>query len=499
MVFYISLVLLLLVLVELALSSLVKSYWRVPFGVSAIVLIGSLSLSLLIVDFSLFSGLVVLISAFRVINLVRLIKANKKPKYLANIYKRSLLFLGAYLIVLDLLYLAYIELNLSLYWLLYLLMGISFVCLLAMALSLSRSLKKMKIRSSLEYISDQNLPTLTVAIPARNETEDLDACLASLVSSDYPKLEILVLDDCSQTKHTPEIIKSFAQSGVRFIEGQEPPSSYTAKNYAYEQLLDQASSKLILFCGVDVRFDKSTLRLMVEELIDRKKRMASFMPINMTGNLSPIERLAIQPWRYFFEIATPRRQFNRPAVLSTCWLIYASDLKELGGFRGVSRDVLPERYFAKQIVRKYQAYSFLRTKESPIAFKCQKSYQAQLSTAKRTYYPLMGSRLENVLVVSLLKLDVLCLPFVLLVYGLIVGNIALSLICLAMFLIGSVCFMVVANETYDKLDYFSLIFMPFLALFDIYQGVKSMWLYEFSQVIWKDRNVCIPTMRQLSA
>jgi hypothetical protein len=35
---------------------------------------------------------------------------------------------------------------------------------------------------------------------------------------------------------------------------------------------------------------------------------------------------------------------------------------------------------------------------------------------------------------------------------------------------------------------------PFAAIYDICMLNYSMWQYEFGEVIWKDRNVCIPIM-----
>lgn len=92
-----------------------------------------------------------------------------------------------------------------------------------------------------KQLTDRELPSLSVLVPARNETAALDTCLQLLTASEYPKLEILVLDDCSATRQTPAIIKSFARAGVRFVHGEVPDESrWLAKNYAYEQLVHEA-------------------------------------------------------------------------------------------------------------------------------------------------------------------------------------------------------------------------------------------------------------------
>ena len=65
--------------------------------------------------------------------------------------------------------------------------------------------KSTKTLQATQHYADKDLPSISVLIPARNETEELHACLDALVASDYPKLEILVLDDCSQERQPQKL------------------------------------------------------------------------------------------------------------------------------------------------------------------------------------------------------------------------------------------------------------------------------------------------------
>jgi hypothetical protein len=49
--------------------------------------------------------------------------------------------------------------------------------------------------------------------------------------------------------------------------------------------------------------------------------------------------------------------------------------------------------------------------------------------------------------------------------------------------------------TYRRLLLRGLWLQPFAALYDVVLLNYSMLKYEFSEVIWKGRNVCIPVMR----
>ncbi|MCA9331175.1 glycosyltransferase family 2 protein, partial [Candidatus Saccharibacteria bacterium] len=240
-----------------------------------------------------------------------------------------------------------------------------------------RTLRATAARPTEGRFADRDLPSVTIAIPARNETKDLEECLRTVLASDYPKLEVIVLDDCSQLP-TADVVKGFAQQGVRFIPGKPPAKRWLAKNQAYQKLYNEASGDIILFCGVDIRFGVSAVRETVYQMLERHKRMVSVLPVRQHASL---QDSYIQPIRYWWELVLPRKFFNRPAVLSTCWAIYHEDIHALGSFKATSRSVMPEQYFARELVRK-DAYSFLRSSAS-LDVATVKSLEEQRRTALR--------------------------------------------------------------------------------------------------------------------
>lgn len=341
-----------------------------------------------------------------------------------------------------------------------------------------------------KFFTEKELPTLTVAIPARNETEDLGSCIESIVASNYPKLEILVLDDCSQDK-TPEVIKQYAHAGVRFLQGTPPPDGWLAKNHAYAQLAAEASGALIMFCGVDVRMSPDFLRKLVTHLKVKKKRMISVLPMRLGGDL---RSSFVQPMRYWWELALPRRFTNKPAALSTCWLIDHKALKNLGGFSAVKRSILPERYFARENV-KHDCYSFIRANEL-LDLRTTKTPEHQLQTALRVRYPQLHNRPENVFLVTLGMHLFLFMPYVLFVASFFISMPAVQLfsgLSLIFLTLSHLFILSISNPTNTI---FGLINFPVVILTDIFLTVFSMLRYEFGQMIWKGRNVCIPAFYQ---
>lgn len=126
-------------------------------------------------------------------------------------------------------------------------------------------------------VSDiSELPTVSVCIPARNEAHTLSACLDRVLSSDYEKLEILVLDDES-IDQTPTLIKSFAHAGVRFIAGKPLLGDWMGKNHALDMMAREASGDYILFLDVDVHISTRTISKIVEGLSEAST-LVSFIP-----------------------------------------------------------------------------------------------------------------------------------------------------------------------------------------------------------------------------
>ena len=59
-------------------------------------------------------------------------------------------------------------------------------------------------------------PPVTAVVPAYNEAVGIERCVRSVVASDYPQLEVIVVDDGS-SDGTAEVVKSLALPGVRVI------------------------------------------------------------------------------------------------------------------------------------------------------------------------------------------------------------------------------------------------------------------------------------------
>jgi cellulose synthase/poly-beta-1,6-N-acetylglucosamine synthase-like glycosyltransferase len=336
-------------------------------------------------------------------------------------------------------------------------------------------------------LSLKNLPTVSVCIPARNETQDLTECIETILASTYTKLEILVLDDCSHDK-TPAIIKEYAHKGVRFITGQEPEKSWIAKNSAMNKLFEESRGEIVIFAGVDVRFSPNTIYNIIEQMEYGLLDMVSVLPRRMGRAESSV---FIQPLRYWWELSVPRLFGKRPPALSTLWAIKRKKLKEVGGFNSVRRSVRPEAHFAKRLSRSYRfVLSGSRMDISSV-----KRPKEQFDTALRMRYPQTRRRPESVLTVMFIEMLIFVTPLIAIYDGItnkdknifLVGLLALSMLTLVNLYISFL--------TVKKTWILGLVTLPFLIIEEWYILVRSMLAYEFGEVRWKERNICLPMLQ----
>ena len=108
------------------------------------------------------------------------------------------------------------------------------------------------------------LPRVGIIVPARNEENTIDGVLRSLVSLDYPNLEVIAVNDRSTDK-TGEHMDQFAASPttkgrLHVVHVKELPQGWLGKTHAMWTASQQATADWLLFTDADVFFRPDTLR-----------------------------------------------------------------------------------------------------------------------------------------------------------------------------------------------------------------------------------------------
>ncbi len=246
--------------------------------------------------------------------------------------------------------------------------------------------------------SDKELPTVSVCIPARNETHAMTECLERVLASDYEKLEIIVLDD-SSGDDTSMLIKSFAHVGVRFVEGSPLPDGWLGKNHALEDLLTEASGDYVVYMDVDTIVQPQSISRLVERAVVTGSDVVSVLPGRDDGARASV---IFGTLRYFWVLFLASKR--RPAVSGAVWLISREKLIGLGGFERYKKLVQPEQTILIDLKTQVDTQFLINNDQLGIGF--EKKWRSQVDTSVRLLQPLFGGTFFSVGVALLLLLMV---------------------------------------------------------------------------------------------
>lgn len=197
-------------------------------------------------------------------------------------------------------------------------------------------------------------PSVSLLIPARNETHAVTRALTNVLALEYPKLEIIVLDDNSND-NTSEKIRSFAHDGIRFIQGEPIPEGWIGKNWACHQLSQAASGEYLIFCDMDVRLAPAALGQLIRSLHARSCAGGSVMPRWIPERMWQAGLAPLLPWVSY--LLSPRLQHIRPAYGGL--LIFRADIyRTIEGYQRFRHYSLPEFRLAHEAA-KYGEFSFM--------------------------------------------------------------------------------------------------------------------------------------------
>ncbi len=157
--------------------------------------------------------------------------------------------------------------------------------------------------------SPGDLPTVSILVPARNEERGVEACIRSLLAQDYPRFEVLVLDDGS-TDRTAAILRDLsADARLRVLSGAPLPPGWLGKNWACHQLASAASGELLLFTDADTRHHSLAVRDAVAALDDERVDFLSVLPAQEMGTWGERLLVPLLPWsqQTFYPVVALRR------------------------------------------------------------------------------------------------------------------------------------------------------------------------------------------------
>jgi chlorobactene glucosyltransferase len=113
-------------------------------------------------------------------------------------------------------------------------------------------LRNSRSLASESDIAPDNPPLVSVIVPARNEAHNIARCVKSILSTTYPNLELIVVDD-SSTDGTAQIARDAAERDprARFITSPPLPDGWFGKQWACVAGAKVARGSVLQFTDAD--------------------------------------------------------------------------------------------------------------------------------------------------------------------------------------------------------------------------------------------------------
>src|SRR5215210_6298607 len=202
-------------------------------------------------------------------------------------------------------------------------------------------------------------PFVSVIVPARNEQDNIERCILSLLAQNYPNFEVIVIDDNS-TDDTLKIMKEIeitivpVNSRLKIISLNHKPDKWTGKTWASQQGYLQSRGSILLFTDADTYYSsKDTILLTISYMQKQNLDVLSGIPsIDLRDFWS---KIIIPLWDlvsvlFGVNIADVNNPKSKVAYLmGSFFLIHKTVFEEVGTFQSVSKAVQEDRALGVRI------------------------------------------------------------------------------------------------------------------------------------------------------
>jgi len=192
---------------------------------------------------------------------------------------------------------------------------------------------------------EADTPLISVIVPAHNEEVLIRECLQSVLDQDYPRFEVICVDDRSGDR-TSEIVREIFHNrpNCRLVRVKALPEGWTGKCHALDVAVRFARGEWLAFLDADSALEKSALRQSYNQAVTSGVNLISLTP-NFV--MRTFWEKVLQPiFSGTLCILFPLGRVNDPASEVACangmfYVISRHAYEKIGGHRDV-RDLAVE-------------------------------------------------------------------------------------------------------------------------------------------------------------
>ena len=201
---------------------------------------------------------------------------------------------------------------------------------------------------------DGVLAKLSVVIPARNEEEDIDEALRSVLDQKGVELQVIVVNDNS-TDGTGEIVRRLADKDARItiVENPQLEQGWLGKPNAMNHGVAAATEDLILFTDADVVHCPTSFATGISILRKERLSFLSFTPRIVCESFweNVFIPLSLFPLTAHFARGSNDPKSSEAWAAGAFMLIKADVLQDIGGIESIKSAILDDTELARVVKR----------------------------------------------------------------------------------------------------------------------------------------------------
>jgi Glycosyl transferase family 2 len=207
--------------------------------------------------------------------------------------------------------------------------------------------------SDVPPLSSANAPMISVIFAARDEEEKLPAALATLLAQDYPRFEIIAVNDRSQDRTSAILHESARTHPNLFVTDVDNlPAGWLGKPHALVEGFSRSRGEWIVFTDADVHFAPDVLSRAVALATKRQwDHLSLFASVEMRGfwEITAISYFGLgfifgnEPWL----ASNPRS--GRYVGVGAFQLVSRAAYEKSGGYSRLRMEVIEDMKLGKLI------------------------------------------------------------------------------------------------------------------------------------------------------
>jgi len=304
---------------------------------------------------------------------------------------------------------------------------LSWVCLFIT--TLRSHLNTPVIRNKSNLVENKKKPTfnqpfVSVIVPARNEEDNIEKCLFSVLNQEYSKFEVIAVDDNSDDR-TLEIMKCIRSKRkfnkkLKIISLCTKEDGWTGKTWASQQGYLKSCGDVLLFTDADSFFEsKYVIELTVRQMSSENLDVLTGVPY--LPLIDFWSKVVMPVWNLYSEvfdhgIADANNSGSRVAfVMGSFFMIKKTVFEAIGTYRSVKDEIQEDRAIGTLLKSRHYRTKMFKV-DSLVSALWSRDASSLWHGIRRSITPAVDNGKSTLILHQLILFMMIALPFFLLPY-----------------------------------------------------------------------------------